>query len=119
MRLIALAAVLLTVFLAACGSDEESPSTPAADNGQFPFTVEHKYGTTTIPAAPKRVVTVGYTDQDPILALGVVPVGVGDFSAATSGASARGRRTRSAVPSPPSSAARRSISKRSSRSGRT
>ena len=28
---------------------------------------------------PKRVVTVGYTDQDATLAVGVVPVGVGDF----------------------------------------
>ena len=79
MRLIALAAVLLTVFLAACGGDEESAGTPAADEGPFPVTVQHKYGTTTIPTAPKRVVAVGYTDQDPILALGVVPVGVGDF----------------------------------------
>jgi iron complex transport system substrate-binding protein len=42
-------------------------------------TVQHKYGTTEIEAAPKRVVTVGYTDQDAVLALGVVPVGVGDF----------------------------------------
>jgi ABC-type Fe3+-hydroxamate transport system substrate-binding protein len=42
-------------------------------------TVEHKFGSTTIDGAPKRVVALGYTDQDPVLALGVVPVGVGDF----------------------------------------
>jgi iron complex transport system substrate-binding protein len=34
------------------------------------------YGSTTIPAAPQRVVALGYNDQDPILALGVQPVAV-------------------------------------------
>jgi iron-siderophore transport system substrate-binding protein len=42
-------------------------------------TVEHKFGSTTVKSERKRVVTVGYTDQDAVLALGVVPVGVGDF----------------------------------------
>lgn len=49
----------------------------------FPVTIEHKYGSTTIPARPKRVVTVGFNEQDFTLAVGVVPVGVrewlGDF----------------------------------------
>ena len=44
-----------------------------------PGDVQHKFGTTEVKEAPKRVVTVGYTDQDAVLALGVVPVGVGDF----------------------------------------
>jgi len=44
--------------------------------GAFPVTVEHAYGSTTIPAEPTRVVSVGYNDQDPIVALGVIPVGV-------------------------------------------
>ena len=48
---------------------------PAADSS-FPVTIEHAYGTTEIPAEPVRVVTVGYNDQDPVLAVGVVPVGV-------------------------------------------
>jgi iron complex transport system substrate-binding protein len=71
-----LAAVLLTAAFTACGNDEvaERPRTQGV-----PVTVEHKYGSTEIPAEPKRVVTVGYTDQDAALALGVVPVGVGDF----------------------------------------
>ncbi|MCC9076510.1 iron-siderophore ABC transporter substrate-binding protein [Litorilinea aerophila] len=42
----------------------------------FPVTIEHKFGTTTIPQAPQRVLSLGYNDQDPILALGVVPVAV-------------------------------------------
>lgn len=38
--------------------------------------IEHKYGTTEVPADPQRVVTVGYSDQDPVLALGVIPVAI-------------------------------------------
>jgi iron complex transport system substrate-binding protein len=78
----ALAALLLTVSLAACGGDDEAPTTTGAASSSskaFPVTVEHKFGSTTIESEPKRVVTVGYTDQDATLALGVVPVGVGDF----------------------------------------
>jgi iron complex transport system substrate-binding protein len=48
-----------------------APAAPA-----FPVTIEHKYGTTTIPSQPQRVIALGYNDQDPILALGVQPVGV-------------------------------------------
>jgi iron complex transport system substrate-binding protein len=76
-----LAAVVSAVALAACGGDESSEpaAATAAETSAFPVTVEHKFGATEIPAEPKRVVTVGYTDQDAVLALGVVPVGVGDF----------------------------------------
>ena len=38
------------------------------------MTIEHKYGSTTIEEAPKRIVVVGLREQDPLLALGVVPV---------------------------------------------
>jgi iron complex transport system substrate-binding protein len=64
--------------LTACGSDESSESTSSAgataESGAFPVTIEHKYGSTTIDKAPKRVVVVGLRDQDALLALGVVPV---------------------------------------------
>ena len=43
------------------------------------LTIEHKYGSTKISGTPERVVTVGYTDQDPVLALGVVPVAVREW----------------------------------------
>jgi len=46
---------------------------PAA---QFPVTVEHAFGSTIIPAEPKRVVSVGYVEQDFLYALGIAPVGV-------------------------------------------
>jgi iron complex transport system substrate-binding protein len=42
-------------------------------------TIQHKLGTTTVAAAPQRVVSVGLTDQDFLLALGVIPVGVTDW----------------------------------------
>lgn len=44
-----------------------------------PFTIEHKYGTTTIPETPERVVTVGLMDQDAVIALGIVPVGTTEW----------------------------------------
>ncbi|CAB4704034.1 MAG: ABC transporter substrate-binding protein [Actinobacteria bacterium] len=73
--------------LAACGSDstDASPSTGSsgsaaagfvAEAGAFPVTITHKYGETTLESAPKRVVCIGLTDQDALLALGLVPVGV-------------------------------------------
>jgi iron complex transport system substrate-binding protein len=75
-----LSAVLLVLALAACGDDDDSSSPSSTKTaGAFPVKVQHKYGTTEVKEAPKRVVTVGYTDQDAVLALGVVPVGVGDF----------------------------------------
>jgi iron complex transport system substrate-binding protein len=48
----------------------------AAQDAVFPVTVEHKYGTTEIPAEPQRVVAIGYTEQDALLAVGVTPVAV-------------------------------------------
>jgi iron complex transport system substrate-binding protein len=42
-------------------------------------TIEHKYGNTEIRGVPERVVSVGFNDQDPILALGVTPVAVRDW----------------------------------------
>lgn len=42
-------------------------------------TIEHKYGSTEISGTPRRVVTVGFSDQDPILALGVKPIAVTDW----------------------------------------
>jgi iron complex transport system substrate-binding protein len=42
-------------------------------------TIRHKYGRTEISGTPERVVTVGFTDQDPVLALGVAPVAVREW----------------------------------------
>lgn len=69
---------MVAVLLAGCG--EETQTCEAASGGaRFPVTVEHKFGTTEIPAAPKRVVAVGFNDQDFALAVGVKPAGARQF----------------------------------------
>lgn len=47
---------------------------PAAAD-QFPLTIEHAFGTTTIAQKPQRVATVAWANHEVPLALGVVPVG--------------------------------------------
>src|SRR5690349_15122229 len=42
----------------------------------FPVTIEHMYGSTTITKAPERVVSLGFAGHDNILALGVHPIAV-------------------------------------------
>lgn len=68
--------------LVGCRTNPEGPA--ATDSAQttatgFPVTIEHARGRTTIESKPQRVVTVGYTDHETVLALGVVPVGVTDW----------------------------------------
>ena len=42
----------------------------------FPVTLEHAWGTTTIEAEPQRIVTWGWGNEDAVIALGVIPVGI-------------------------------------------
>lgn len=57
-----------------------APAPAAADAGAaFPVTIAHKYGTTAIAAPPARIVTVGLTEQDALLALGITPVGTTEW----------------------------------------
>ncbi|THA75576.1 iron-siderophore ABC transporter substrate-binding protein [Streptomyces sp. A0642] len=78
------AATLGIGLLAGCGSDgpddadKASGRAPAAAAGAFPVTVEHAFGSTKITKAPERVVSVGYTDDQTILAFGIKPVGMVD-----------------------------------------
>jgi iron complex transport system substrate-binding protein len=51
----------------------EAPATEVVAS-TYPVTIEHKYGSTTITEFPERIVLVGLTEQDALLALGVVPV---------------------------------------------
>jgi iron complex transport system substrate-binding protein len=53
---------------------ESTPESGATDT--FPVTVAHQFGTTTIEAEPQRIVAIGYTEQDFLLALGITPVAV-------------------------------------------
>ena len=58
-----------------------APTEPAAapEADAFPVTIAHKYGSTTIEAPPERIVTVGLTEQDALLALGITPVGTTEW----------------------------------------
>lgn len=77
-------AAVAAVALAACGGGNDKASSSAsagsgAKSGAFPVTVQHKYGSTTIESEPKRIVTLGLSDQDAVLALGTKPVGSVDW----------------------------------------
>ncbi|SNS75979.1 ABC transporter substrate-binding protein [Rhodococcoides kyotonense] len=66
-------------------------SAPAAsDSSAFPVTVESALGTAEISDEPTRVATWGWSNQDAILALGVVPVAMPTFAEAQYGADDRG-----------------------------
>lgn len=68
-----LTAILLLFCLAAGlipGAAQET------DVDTFPVTIDHKFGSTTITEAPQRVVSIGFTEQDALLAVGVAPVAV-------------------------------------------
>lgn len=45
----------------------------------FPESFDHKYGTTTLTEAPERIVSIGYSDHDDLLALGQKPLAVRDW----------------------------------------
>lgn len=85
-RLLATAAATvaaLSLALAGCSTGSSNGSNAgtgggdaaaAADNAAYPVTIKHVYGETTIEKAPTRVATLGWSDQDVVLSLGVVPV---------------------------------------------
>ena len=80
-RLAAAAAAVLALALSACStgasgsSDAGTSSSAGADAAAFPVTIKHVYGDTVISKVPTRVATLGWSDQDFALALGVAPVG--------------------------------------------
>lgn len=59
-----------------CGGDGGSGGETSSAGTR---TIEHKYGTTEISGTPERVVTVGLTEQDYVLAFGLAPVGVREW----------------------------------------
>jgi len=58
--------------LAGCSSPKPAPGSA----GGGAVTITHLFGQTVIKEPPKRVVSAGYTEQDDLLALGVVPIAV-------------------------------------------
>lgn len=101
------AVAALAVALAACGSDDaatdstDAPAGTSADapsatdaetsastiveSGEsvpsvgFPVSIENMFGTTVVESPPERVVSIGYTEGDFVLALGVTPVAIRDW----------------------------------------
>lgn len=75
------AAAAGAVLLSGCstgsaGAESAPTAVSRVDANAFPVTIEHAYGSTTITSEPKRIVSVGSSDQDDLLSLGVVPVGM-------------------------------------------
>lgn len=100
MRLQRALLLILASAVSACGADgtdgASAPDEPAAtapstggegddvtsgapditeDETAFPVTVDHKFGATEISEEPERIVALGYTELDYVLALGLTPVG--------------------------------------------
>ncbi|OZM78719.1 ABC transporter substrate-binding protein [Pseudonocardia sp. MH-G8] len=61
-------ALLVAIGMTGCAT-----STEVGNSGET-VAVSHKFGETEVPKNPTRVVTVGWNDQDFVLALGVVPI---------------------------------------------
>ncbi|NLZ58930.1 MAG: iron-siderophore ABC transporter substrate-binding protein [Corynebacterium sp.] len=78
-----LLSITLATSLVACSDTDEptsAESSSAADSSsnassEFPVTIEHAFGETTIPDKPERVATVAWSNHEVPLALGVTPVG--------------------------------------------
>jgi len=67
---------LLLLGAAGCGGNSGGGSVEGSSDTR---TIEHKYGSTEIRGKPERVVSVGFNDQDTLLAFGVKPVGVREW----------------------------------------
>ncbi|HEY8417160.1 MAG TPA: iron-siderophore ABC transporter substrate-binding protein [Limnochordales bacterium] len=70
---------VLALLVAACSADGGDEGAAGGGGDSFPVTLQHKFGTTTIAEEPERVLTLGYSEQDPVLALGVIPVAVREW----------------------------------------
>lgn len=76
--------VVAAAVLTACGDSDDtteraSVGGASAEQGTFPVTIEHLYGSTEIAKQPTRVVTIGLMEQDALLALGITPVGTTEW----------------------------------------
>ncbi|WP_019853496.1 iron-siderophore ABC transporter substrate-binding protein [Actinopolyspora mortivallis] len=74
------------LLLTACAPGKGDDAGGSSGEDGFPVRIDHKHGTTEIPRRPKRVVTVGLTDQDTVLALGTAPVGAREWFGGKDGA---------------------------------
>ena len=65
----------LAALVAACGSDSSPEAEPDADSAPVEPVVQHAFGETTLPATPTRIVVLGYTLVETLVALDVPPIG--------------------------------------------
>ena len=65
-------------FLSACAGSGAN-AVPKAEQGAFPVTLAHAFGSTTLTTAPQRIATLGYASHDVCIELGVLPVGVPQY----------------------------------------
>lgn len=70
------AATSATGSSAAAETSADSSAGTSASEGSFPVTITHAFGETVIPAAPERVLTISWQNQDVVLALGVDPIAI-------------------------------------------
>ena len=70
------ASIAVAAVLSGCASATETADSTggSAESGAFPVTIESALGSVTIDKAPERVATWGWSTQDAVLALGVVPI---------------------------------------------
>ncbi|WP_394940237.1 iron-siderophore ABC transporter substrate-binding protein [Psychromicrobium sp. YIM B11713] len=74
------AVVVAALALSSCSTGSvasgDNTTAPSSASAQFPVTIKHVFGETTIEKQPQRVATVSWVNDDVALALGVVPVGM-------------------------------------------
>lgn len=67
---------MLAAGLVGCGGTGTDPRSIAPAGPGFPVEIPNRYGTARIPSAPKEIVSLGPTDHDVLLPLGVLPAGL-------------------------------------------
>lgn len=77
-KALAAGAIGSAVALAGCGARPPAVPAPAGGPG-FPVTITDRFGPVTVAAPPSRIASVGRTDHDVLLALGIVPASVYRF----------------------------------------
>jgi iron complex transport system substrate-binding protein len=87
-----LAAVAVAGLLAACGTNAQAApkggATPTAapvvdphpvEPGSYPAYVKHEWGVTKIEGEPKRIVALGFRDQEDFLSMGIKPLTIRNY----------------------------------------
>ena len=74
------AGIALGVAVTACSTADTGDAATQSADGAFPVVIDHIFGSTAIPEKPTRIVTLGVSDADAVIALGTVPVGNSGYS---------------------------------------